>query len=275
MANWPKGHKVVSDFIAEVLEGETARVIVMEAKLDPKYKGGVHGVAYGRNKPEVTIILDRSLPKAQKAIVIEKELGHLRKGGRVLPREAINYLAEKLDDARKKASITLSSVIIPERNVTEGILVKSASIVWARIVEELEADWTKAHQIPSQVWEEIVAGAFKKAGFEDVILTPGSGDFGRDVIACSRGVGCIKIIGSVKAYKPGHLVKHDDVRALLGVLNGEQNASKGIVATTSDFAPKIATDPFIKPYLPTRLELLNGPELQHWLVKLAKKRPRR
>ncbi|WP_370137360.1 hypothetical protein [Bradyrhizobium sp. USDA 313] len=32
-------------------------------------------------------------------------------------------------------------------------------------------------------------------------LTPRSGDHGRDVIAVRSGVGCIKIIGSVKAYK--------------------------------------------------------------------------
>jgi restriction system protein len=78
------------------------------------------------------------------------------------------------------------------------------------------------------------------------------------VIAVKNGVGCVKIIGSVKAYKPGHLVKHEDVRALLGVLSGEQNASKGIITTTSDFAPKIKSDPFIKPFMPTRLELMNG-----------------
>ena len=77
------------------------------------------------------------------------------------------------------------------------------------------------------------------------------------------------MIGSVKAYKPGHLVKHDDVRALLGVLNGEQDASKAIIATTSDFAPLISSDPFIKPYLPTRLELMNGNQLMKWLSDLA------
>jgi len=41
-------------------------------------------------------------------------------------------------------------------------------------------------------------------------------DHGRDVIAIRRGIGCIKIIGSVKAYKPGKLVRYDDVRALAG-----------------------------------------------------------
>jgi restriction system protein len=89
------------------------------------------------------------------------------------------------------------------------------------------------------------------------------------VIAVKNGVGCVKIIGSVKAYKPGQLVKHEDVRALLGVLSGEQNASKDIITTTSDFAPKIKSDPFIKPFMPTRLELMNGEQLQSWLKSFA------
>jgi restriction system protein len=169
---------------------------------------------------------------------------------------------------RAAAPISLSSIIIPERKVTEGILLASTSAVWAEIIMRLHMRWEYAYQIPPDKWEEIIAGAFNVAGYDEVILTPRSGDFGRDVIAIKNGVGCVKIIGSVKAYKPGNLVRHDDVRALLGVLSGEHNASKGIVTTTSDFAPKIATDPFIKPFLPTRLELINGPKLRDWLVSL-------
>jgi restriction system protein len=58
---------------------------------------------------------------------------------------------------------------------------------------------------------------------------------------------------------------------LLGVLSGEMNASKGIVATTADFTPRLRSDPFIKPFLPTRLELVDGKELRKWLIELTKK----
>jgi len=91
----------------------------------------------------------------------------------------------------------------------------------------LRSDWTIAYQLSPYKWEEIVAGAFKKAGYDDVILTPRSGDLGRDVIAVKSGIGCIKIIGSVKAYKRGHLVPYDAVRSLLGVRNSERDVSKG------------------------------------------------
>jgi restriction system protein len=169
------------------------------------------------------------------------------------------------------ASLSLAGIVTAERKAVEGTLIKATGVVWNEVVRVLGNDWSRAFEIPPGKWEEIIAGAFDRAGFDQVILTPRSGDFGRDVVAIRNGVGTIKIIGSVKAYKPGHLVKHDDVRSLLGVLNGEQNASKAILTTTSDFAPRIRSDPFIKPYLPTRLELMNGKELLDWMLKLIKK----
>jgi restriction system protein len=170
--------------------------------------------------------------------------------------------------AKHQPTLSASTIVIADSPKAEGTLVQSTSIIWATIVDELAKDWNRAYQIDSRTWEELVAEAFAKAGYDEVTLTPRSGDLGRDVIAIRKGVGCIKLIGSVKAYKPGHLVKHDDVRALLGVLSGEQDASKGIVTTTSDFAPRIITDPFIKPFLPTRLELMNGQQLREWLLQL-------
>ena len=177
----------------------------------------------------------------------------------------------KVDIERLLArSLAVASILIPEGKTISGVLVASTSYIWAEIVKRLKNDWTVAYEIPPEKWEEIVAGAFKNADFDEVVLTPRSGDFGRDVIASRKGVGCVKVIGSVKAYSPGHLVKHDDVRALLGVLSGELNASKAILTTTSDFAPRIKSDPFIAPFLPTRLELVNGEELQKWLTELSK-----
>src|SRR5437870_4123530 len=69
----------------------------------------------------------------------------------------------------------------------------------------------------------------------------------------------------------GNLVPANDVRALLGVLGSDRAATKGLVTTTSDFAPKIVDDPFIAPYIPTRLELVNGRELVRRLSSLRNK----
>lgn len=172
----------------------------------------------------------------------------------------------------KPVSLTVSSIIIPEKKTAEGVLIESTSFLWTEIVSRLQKDWNAAYLIPPEKWEEIIAGAFHKAGYDKVTLTPRSGDYGRDVIAIRSGVGCVKIIGSVKAYAPHRRVGQDDVRALLGVLTGESNASKGMITTTADFASRIRSDPFIKPFLPTRLELVNGEQLRAWLTRLLKSR---
>ncbi|MCP3944118.1 MAG: restriction endonuclease [Desulfobacteraceae bacterium] len=106
------------------------------------------------------------------------------------------------------------------------------------------------HEIDYRKWEEIIAGSYERAGFDEVILTPISGDLGRDIIAIKSGIGAIRVIDQVKAYKPGHVVSANDVRAFIGVLSADQNATKGVMTTTSVFAPKIYNDPSIKGFMP-------------------------
>jgi restriction system protein len=126
-------------------------------------------------------------------------------------------------------------------------------------------------EIDPRKWEEIIAANYERSRkFDDVILTPRSGDFGRDIIAVKHGFWSVRIIESVKHYAADHLVRADEVRALSGVLHGDQKATKGILSTTSDFAPRIVEDPYIAPLVPTRLELINGQELMKRLTGALK-----
>lgn len=127
------------------------------------------------------------------------------------------------------------------------------------------------HNLDWRKWEELVAGAYSAQGWA-VILTPRSNDKGRDVIASRKDFGSIRIVEQVKAYGPANLVPANDVRALLGVLSLEPNVSKGIVTTTSDFAPGVYTDPEIQRFMPNRLELRPGSDLIRWMDGIAKKR---
>jgi restriction system protein len=176
---------------------------------------------------------------------------------------------EVLARSGREAPLSVGAIIIPRQIVAEGLLVELTSIVWSVIVDQLTADWELAYRLPPYKWEEIVASAFDKAGFDEVVLTPRAGDKGRDVIAIKHGIGSVKIIDSVNAYKRGHLVTHDDVRGLLGALACEPDASKGILTTTSDFAPNIRKSAHFAQFMPTRLELMNGEQLQKWLSALA------
>jgi restriction system protein len=57
---------------------------------------------------------------------------------------------------------------------------------------------------------------------------------------------------------------------MLGVITAAQNVSKGVITTTSSFAPRIESDEYIKPYIPYRLELKPREMLLPWLEQLSK-----
>lgn len=169
--------------------------------------------------------------------------------------------------------LALQTVLVIGNNTREGSLIEVVAPPWFEIVRRLQRDPAFAYQMSPRMWEEIVAGAYERAGFEEVILTPRSGDHGRDVIATKRGIGTIRVIDQVKAFNPGRVVTADHVRALLGTLYAD-DASKGFVTTTSTFAPKLRQDPLISPLVPSRLGLIEGKELIARLRDLAERKAR-
>ncbi len=175
-----------------------------------------------------------------------------------------------LRDAAEKAQLLLQAVVVPGERTDDGKIIEAVTIPWFDIIAMLERDPNVAFEIPPEKWEEIIAGAYRRAGFERVILTPRSGDHGRDVIATKHGLGFVRIIDQVKAFKPSHLVTAAHVRALMGVLQTD-GASKGFLTTTSGFAPKIRTDPLIAPLIPARLQLVDGTMLMERLKQLGRK----
>lgn len=169
---------------------------------------------------------------------------------------------------RNIPTIIAQSLIVPYGKTNEGILVRENAIIWGSIVASLSSQIELCYQLSPEEWEQLIAGAFSKAGYQEVTLTPRSGDKGRDIIAVRTGFGTVKILGSVKAYKSTNLVKYDDIRALAGVLSMDPSASKGMLLTTSDFPPNINNDPVFSS-VPTRIELVNGVRLLNWLKSLV------
>ncbi len=181
---------------------------------------------------------------------------------------ALGEMPEVIPTTPNTPSITIQAVVTPIADHPDGQIVVAIPNIWREVAVMLGADWSSAFTIPPRAWEELIAATFDKAGYDEVILTPRSNDFGRDVIATKSGVGSVRIIGSVKAKAPGNLVSYDDVRALGLVLLSDRAASKGIITTTTDFPPNMLADRFIAPLVPTRLELLNGEALRKWMIEL-------
>jgi restriction system protein len=171
-----------------------------------------------------------------------------------------------------QGGLLLQAVVTFASKTDEGQVIEAVAVPWFQIVDLMHRDPSAINQMDWRKWEELIAGAYEQAGFDEVILTPRSNDNGRDIIASRRGIGSVRFIDQVKAYAPGNLVKADDVRALIGVLTLDGNVSKGILTTTSDFAPGVKTDPQIAALMPYRLELKNRDTLMEWLDSLAKAR---
>ncbi|RNJ44432.1 hypothetical protein B5V01_05980 [Mesorhizobium erdmanii] len=168
-------------------------------------------------------------------------------------------------------ALLLQSLVTAGSHVSEGARIVAVTVPWLAIVGEIarDPDFLFHFAEAPRKFEEFIAGAYEEAGYE-VVLTPQSGDRGRDVIASKDGFGSVRILDQVKAYSPGRLVGHDELRAMLGVLAGDQNASKAVITTTSAFRPGVLTSPEFTKFMPYRMELKDGPALLTWLAELRK-----
>ncbi len=153
---------------------------------------------------------------------------------------------------------------------SEGHIIQAVTLPWHRLSEELVRDPRRLFDFAKypRKFEEFIAGAYEEDGWQ-VVLTPPSGDLGRDVIARKPGFMKIRIIDQCKAFSQGRVVTAHHVRAMVGVLSRDQNVSKGVITTTSKFAPRVQAE--FKDFMPNRLQLIDGPALLEWLRQVAKK----
>lgn len=120
---------------------------------------------------------------------------------------------------------------------------KQVNLPWYEILKIISQDPEEIYKIDPRKFEELIAGAYERDKFfDEVILTPLSNDKGRDIVAIKYGIGSIRIFDQVKRYKPGHVVTAEEVRALVGTITMAPNVSKGIISTTSTFAPNLLKD---------------------------------
>lgn len=91
--------------------------------------------------------------------------------------------------------------------------------------------------LTARQFEKFIATLVEQLGFEEVTLTPPSGDQGRDLLATKRFNGMSVLFAfECKRFSPNHRVGPGIVRALLGtIMHKHTRASKGVLVTTSTF----------------------------------------
>ena len=78
------------------------------------------------------------------------------------------------------ASVLLRAIVERGAKTSEGELITLVAPAWFEILRRIETDPAEIFQIPWRAWEEIIAGAYKQSGFDQVTLTPRTGDGGQD-----------------------------------------------------------------------------------------------
>lgn len=106
-----------------------------------------------------------------------------------------------------------------------------------RLFEAVMAHPQSLHSLTPRQFEEFIAEILHGIGFVDLLLTPKSGDGGRDIIA-SKKVHNIPLTFyfECKKFAEGRKVQLDTLRSLLGVVAHHSSAANiGVLVTTSTF----------------------------------------
>lgn len=167
-----------------------------------------------------------------------------------------------------EAGLFLATVVLSIGKTSLGERIVLVEPAWRAILAAIDGDPDAIFKIGPRKWEELIAAAYDDEGYE-VELTPRSGDRGVDVIATSH-LGAVKIFDQVKAYGRTQLVTANDVRALMGVV-AYSEATRGVLTTTANFAPKSREDPYIQRAIEDGLELVNGENLLTRLRSISKR----
>ena len=140
------------------------------------------------------------------------------------------------------------------------------------VLDRVLRDPETMRALEARDFESFIAALVDELGFENVVLTPRSGDEGRDVVATMTVHGISMVCAfECKRYAQDRPVGPDIARALLGVItHGSTRATKGIVVTTSSFTPAATKFILTEPSLDGR----DFDGVVKWLQTYASKRGR-
>lgn len=147
-------------------------------------------------------------------------------------------------------------LIAPGERTLEDVLIEAIAPLWFEILDHFRCHPESIYEIDSRTWEEIIAGAWKREGYE-VELTPRSGDKGRDVSQHTRGGAAPPFASLIKLRPMRQEIPLLPQRSAQCWAPSQQlgTLTKGVITTTSRFAPRIMDDEGLARNIPFRLEL--------------------
>jgi restriction endonuclease Mrr len=106
-----------------------------------------------------------------------------------------------------------------------------------KLIAKIMRSPSEVKNLTPRQFEEFVAETLAQLGFTDVILTPRSGDGGKDVIASHQINGIpLSFYFECKKYADDNRIQLETLRALLGTMaHDSRQVNKGVLVTTSTF----------------------------------------
>jgi HJR/Mrr/RecB family endonuclease len=126
------------------------------------------------------------------------------------------------------------NLILPDRFASS---IASVDGIPLALLKAVCGDPRTMRALTPRQFEEFIAELIERIGFSDVVLTPRSGDGGKDVVASKIIHGIpLTFYFECKKYAEDNKVQLDRLRALLGVVaHDAHKVNKGILVTTSTF----------------------------------------
>lgn len=145
-----------------------------------------------------------------------------------------DFLVVKGEELIKEKVAKPSNLILPPKHQEKIIRVENIPF---RLIHAILSDPRHMHNLTPRQFEEFIADVVGHLGFSNIILTPISGDGGRDVIASNEINGIpITFFFECKKYAEGNKIQLDTLRSLLGtVAHHATEANMGVLVTTSTF----------------------------------------
>lgn len=188
---------------------------------------------------------------------------------------SVATLEGQLDDTTSEPAAppviwTLQAIVEKTSRGPEGYGIEVIEPAWNFYLDAIARDPAGMQSLNADQWEQMLAAYYTKEGY-NVILTPRSGDQGRDLIAEKPGRYVVRILEQMKAYRPDLTVTAEEVAGFMHTLNSDRRATHGIISTTAKFAPRIMNDARIAPHVGGRLTLVDGTTLRANLLEQRSK----
>ena len=145
-----------------------------------------------------------------------------------------DFFVVKEEEITKEEVVESTNLILPPEH--QERIVRAENIPF-KLIHAILHDPRHMHNLTPRQFEEFIAEVVDHLGFSNIILTPPSGDGGRDVIASNEINGIpITFFFECKKYAEGNKIQLDTLRSLLGtVAHHATEANMGVLVTTSTF----------------------------------------